>query len=125
MQEMERTADTGKGASTMLSERERRILAGLERQMGAEDPRLARLLAAGPDRRKRWRTVGRYLITTPALILAVILGIAGCGLHLSALGMLFFLWVAGGVVARLLRAGDEDAGTRRGSRNPGHRAGSS
>ncbi len=110
----------------MLSERERRILDGLERRMGAEDPRLARLLAVGPDRRRRWRTVGRHLITTPALILAVLLGITGCALHLSALGMLFFLWVAGGVMARLLHAGDEEAGgTSRGSRNPGHRAGSS
>jgi Protein of unknown function (DUF3040) len=107
----------------MLSERDRRILDALERRTGAEDPGLARLLAAGPQRWTRWRRLGRRLITTPALILAVILGITACSLHVSALGMLFFLWALAGIVARHRVPGHDMARMSRGSPDQGHRAG--
>lgn len=108
----------------MLSEHERQILNALERRMGVEDPELAHLLAAGPGPRTRLRTLGRHLISTPVLVMAVVLGIAGCALHLSALGVLFFLWAVCGTVVRDRRARRKDAGrTNRGSRGPGRRAG--
>jgi len=107
----------------MLSEHDRRILDALERRTGAEEPALARLLAAGPVRRTRWRRLGRRLITTPALVLAVILGISACSLHVSALGFLFFLWAISGIVLRH-RVPRNDAGrASRGSPGAGHHAG--
>lgn len=107
----------------MLSEHDRRILEALERRTGAEDPALARLLAAGPQRWKRSRRLGRRMVTTPALVLAVALGITACALHVSALGCLFFLWALSGIVLRHRAPGTS---TRRASRRPlgpGKRAG--
>ncbi len=87
----------------MLSERERRLLAMLERHASAEDPRLARMLAfRGPW--WRWRTAGRYMISTPGLVLAAVLGFTGSALQLSSLGLLFIMWAVVGTLVRLVRA---------------------
>ncbi len=106
----------------MLSERERRLLEALERQVSAEDPGLARMLA-GRDPSTRWRTIGRRMTAVPALVVVMALGISGFALHLSALGLLFLAWVAIGALARHVRAGHADRGAPPpGMRHPGHRA---
>jgi hypothetical protein len=83
----------------MLSERERRLLEALGRQVSVEDPRLARLLT-GPERQPFWRVAGRRSITTPALLLALVLAVTAASLHLSSLGWLFLLWAAAGAAMR-------------------------
>ena len=56
----------------MLSERERRTLASIERQLSESDPELARLFARGVPRRSR------FSMPTFLLVTGVLLMVLGC-----------------------------------------------
>jgi hypothetical protein len=75
----------------VLTERERRALARIERHLSGTDPALARLLATGSPPPSRWTSptvllaAGLALFVLGCLLSAVPLAVAGIGLAVTAL----------------------------------------
>lgn len=85
----------------MIDERERRILAELERRLSADDPRLARLLRTGSAHHVTWRSLGRMYATVPTLMVLAGLCIACLVVNLALVGVLLFLAAIAGLALRL------------------------
>ena len=75
----------------MLSERERRVLARIERQLADTDPALAQILSSGMLPRPRWANptalliIGLVLLVFGSVIAAVPVAVLGIGMAVMAL----------------------------------------
>ena len=75
----------------MLSERERRVLARIERQLADTDPGLAQILSSGMLPRPRWANptalliIGLVLLVFGSVIAAVPVAVLGIGMAVMAL----------------------------------------
>lgn len=97
----------------MINDRERRMLAELERRTSAEDPEFA-LRLAGADPWARWRWSWRVGTSVAALLLVVVLAVASFALHISSLGLAFLVWALVGAVRWLVRAKRRNEATLQG-----------
>jgi hypothetical protein len=91
----------------MLSERERRALENIERELTSDDPRFAAFLRRGVPSRSAWLRARRQLVRPRSLVVfgvvvmlaAAFLGLDETfmqGLLLAAAGVAWWLWVAYG-----------------------------
>ncbi|MCW3767737.1 DUF3040 domain-containing protein [Paenarthrobacter ureafaciens] len=76
-----------------LSDRERNILEGLESQLMAEDPELARKLASGFDRQ---RLPAEGFIGSFALMIGLVVLMTGVAAHMTVVGVGGFLLMGTG-----------------------------
>lgn len=77
-----------------LSEYEQRVLEQMERQLGADDPKLASSLGEGT----RQTRVGRYIAGAFGVLLGIVLLLVGVSTQIPVIGILGFLAMLLGVI---------------------------